>query len=289
MVVCPDCLHAVPGLSITSCPACGWERLDRDGIPDFLSSSDRGAALFSRYTENYDRIADDDLKESIQPAAYLDVQAERLYSYVGDLQGRRVCEIGIGQGRLFEQMRRAGPARLTGVDISQAYLARFVALDGIDVLVANAENLPFHNEFDLIVSSDVLEHVLNVGDFLVSVRDALVDRGQFVVRVPYREDVTQYARRNDCPYEFVHLRNFARDNLRDLLERAGFSVKRIGCDGFNAGRARRYISRTLLGRGLFYLAVVRPRGDDGVARIDPRVGRLMMVPQEITAVAYKRS
>lgn len=239
--------------------------------------------------ENYDRIADDDLRESIQPATSLDVQAERLYSYVGDLQGRRVCEIGIGQGRLFEKMRRAGPARLTGVDISQAYLVRFTALADVDILVANAENLPFHSEFDLIVSSDVLEHVLNVGDFLVSVREALVDGGQFVVRVPYKEDLTPYARRNDCPYEFVHLRNFARDNLRDLLERAGFSVKRIGCDGFNTARVRRYISRLLPGRGLFYLAVVRPRGEAGVARIDPRIGRLMMVPQEITAVAYKRA
>jgi SAM-dependent methyltransferase len=289
MVVCPDCLRAVPGLSITRCQACGWERLDRDGIPDFLSSSDRDAALFSRYAENYDTIADEDLKESIQPTAYLDVQAERLYSYVGDLKGRRVCEIGVGQGRLFEQMRQARPTRLAGVDIAQAYLARFVGLDGVDVLVANAENLPFRSEFDLIVASDVLEHVLNVGDFLVSVRDALVDGGQFVVRVPYKEDLTPYARRKDCPYEFVHLRNFARDNLRDLLERAGLLVKRMGCDGFNAGRARQYISRTLLGRGLFYLAVVRPRGDDGVARIDPRIGRLMMVPQEITAVAQRRS
>ena len=135
--------------------------------------------------------------------------------------------MGVGKGILFEKLRRAGPAMLVGVDISMPYLQRVANTGNLTVVLANAENLPFRDAFDLVVAADVLEHVLNVGDFLMSVRESVVTDGTFVVRVPYLDNMLQYAHLNGCEYDIVHLRNFARGNLVHLLRHTGFVVDRL--------------------------------------------------------------
>src|SRR3954447_18554164 len=163
MLLCPDCRAGLPGLEVDSCPSCGWHlRRAGAGVPVMLSTADQTSSLFAAYTANYERIANDDLMESIQPAEFLDVQADRLQHHIGDVSGRRVCDVGIGQGLLFERLRHAQPMSLTGIDIAPPYLERFSEWHDVELVVANAENLPFREEFDVIVAADVLEHVLGV-------------------------------------------------------------------------------------------------------------------------------
>ena len=76
--------------------------------------------------------------------------------------------------------------------------------------------------------------MLNVGDLMISIREALAPGGRFVVRVPYKDNMLQYARLNGCDYDMVHLRNFAEDNLKHLLTQSGFVVEHLHYDGFNA-------------------------------------------------------
>ena len=97
---------------------------------------------------------------------------------------------------------------------------------------ANAENLPFRAELDAIVASDVLEHVLNPADFLQSALEALVPGGRLLVKVPYRENISQYRRSDGCPYPMVHLRTFDRTLLRQALEDTGLRPERFSYSGF---------------------------------------------------------
>ena len=150
-----------------------------------------------------------------------------------------MCDVGIGKGILFEKLRRGGVASLVGVDVSAPYLLRFAGLEDVRIVLANAENLPFRDSFDLVIATDIAEHVLNVGDLMISVREALAPGGRFVVRVPYKDNMLQYARLNGCDYDMVHLRNFAEDNLKHLLTQSGFVVEHLHYDGFNPiARAR---------------------------------------------------
>jgi len=231
----------MPGSIPADCSLCGWKLETTGGVPVLLSNADRSSPTFRDYSANYDRIADDDLAASIQPPAYLALQAETLFSYLPSLPGRRVCEIGIGQGRLFEKLSAARPASLTGIDISVAYLRRHApqARPGLSLALANAENMPYSDEFDVIIASEILEHVLNVGDLLISLNRSLVKGGKLFVRVPYKEDLRQYARQNGCPYPFVHLRSFTRSSLVDLLRHAGFRARRLRYDGHYGGSRRR--------------------------------------------------
>lgn len=285
MVICPDCLVPLPDLGVEACGACGWRLERRDGVPVLLSSRDRADPLFARYLENYEVIAQDDLAETIQRRAYLEVGAAGLMDAAGDVSGASVCDVGFGQGDLLELMRAAGARALTAVDIARPYFDAASVHHDVRFVQANGERLPFEDEFDVVVASAVLEHVLNAGDFLLSAHRALVPGGRLVVKVPYRESIVSYARQAGCEYDFVHLRSFDRPILKTYLESAGFAVERFAYDGWvperlrHAWTARERPQRIL--RGL----LERYPDHDRIARMDPRLGRVFFVPNEITAVA----
>jgi 2-polyprenyl-3-methyl-5-hydroxy-6-metoxy-1,4-benzoquinol methylase len=242
MVLCPDCMTALPELA--RCPSCGWQPEFRDGVPILLSRADRDSQAFAAYAENYDRIAEDDLSQSIQPVRYLEVQADTLCSYLGNLAGLDVCELGVGRGLVLDRLLASDAKTVTGVDVSLPYLTRYVGAasesgERLRLAVANAELLPYAEAFDLVVASEILEHVLNAGDFLISLHRSLRRGARTLVRVPYKEDLRQYARQNGCEYQFVHLRTFTRDSLESMMRDAGFKPVRVYFDGQFGARLRR--------------------------------------------------
>jgi 2-polyprenyl-3-methyl-5-hydroxy-6-metoxy-1,4-benzoquinol methylase len=288
MVLCPEC-HRPAGADVPGdCPHCGWKREDVDGIPVLLSSTDRSSPVFRDYVANYDRIAADDLEDPLQPPRYLERAAETLLAFLPELEGRRVCELGVGRGLLLRRLLGSRAASVTGIDVSIEYLQPVAerAESRLRLALANAENLPFRDEFDVVVASEILEHVLNVGDLLISLHRSLVTGGRVVVRVPYKEDLRQYARQAGARYRFVHLRTFTRDSLVDLMEQAGFRLRKLAYDGHFQGRPRRLTP---------YLArVVDPyfarAFDEGVPRgngTSPIV-RALLRPVTLTAAFEKR-
>jgi SAM-dependent methyltransferase len=255
-----------------------------------LSTRDRESELMARYLANYDQIAVDDLTTGIQKESLQRFFNERLRGYLGNFAGQRVCDVGVGKGMLFEMLGQGGAASVVGVDISMPYLERFAGLPDTTVVLANAENLPFRDAFDLVVAADVLEHVLNVGDFLICMREALAPKGRFVVRVPYRENLVKYAHLvYDCPYDLVHLRSFNNGNLRELLRYAGFVVERLQYDGFGTDRARPWPASTRVGRRLIHEFGHRLLGgQDQLEQMNPQLGRLLMEPIVVTAITRRR-
>lgn len=108
-----------------------------------------------------------------------------LQSVAGNLQGRRVLDVGCGGGLLSEPLRRAG-ARVVGVDLSENSLlaarnhARAGYL-GIDYLRSPAERLPFAGgSFDLVVAFDVLEHLADLSQAVVEISRVLRPGGRLI-------------------------------------------------------------------------------------------------------------
>lgn len=109
----------------------------------------------------------------------------------GPLRGLSVLDIGCGGGLLSEALHEDG-ASVSGVDVSAASIreaqrhARGRQL-AIDYRIADATALPFPNaSFDLIVASEVLEHVANVDAVLDEVARALKPGGIFAFDTPNR-------------------------------------------------------------------------------------------------------
>lgn len=289
MMICPDCHHVLEG-NHSQCSACSWSCHDKHGIDIYLSSSDKDDSMFKRYLDNYHDISVDDLEDSIQPEIYLKSQNEKLFSYLPSLTGLSVCEVGIGKGILLDAMLKEKPAQLVGVDISIPYLKAIQKKyhDQIHLVVANAENLPFQEAFDVIVAADIIEHVFNVGDFLYSVNRALKPGGRFIVKTPNNEDITVYSKLKGCKYQFVHLRNFNKKTLEKILIGAGFNVEKVIYDGFYPHRKRDFIkNNNFLNKQFDKYIDKNFESPHHVNRIDNRLGNLLMEPIEMTLLARK--
>ena len=103
--------------------------------------------------------------------------------------GARVLDVGTGVGAMAAQLARLCPGiDLTGVDISEAQLARARALHPVATYVrADAACLPFADgSFDRVHMSWVLEHVRDLDDLFASLREATTDDAVLIHKVDLR-------------------------------------------------------------------------------------------------------
>lgn len=191
-------------------------------------------AVFSdndNYIENYEKISQDHLTHLAEQgenpfmseAYWQSLEAVTLKQIVSILKpGNKILDVGVGLGRLLSQIELN--VEKFGVDISKSYLSE--AKDkGINVCLSKIEELPYHdNLFDVIVTTDVLEHVFDLNQCVKEIKRVLKPDGYLIVRVPYKEDLSAYI--NYDQYEFIHLRNFD-ENYLDLFFRKIFNFKFI--------------------------------------------------------------
>jgi ubiquinone/menaquinone biosynthesis C-methylase UbiE len=112
-----------------------------------------------------------------------------LYSLIDWSQARAVLDVGCGNGYDLRQLQEFVPssARLVGIDSSPAKIAEAIAsvagMDRFHFASFNAEeNLPFNNgEFDIVLSSNVLECISARQSFLKEVHRILQPGGQILL------------------------------------------------------------------------------------------------------------
>ncbi len=288
MRLCPNCRNV---LRVTgdSCEACSWEPQQHEGIPIYLSNSDQTDGSFVDYVNNYKNLSEADLQQEIVDGAYLANQAAKLITYLGTDRFVSILEVGVGQGFLLRKLKeKYDSARITAVDISIPFLKYVKSTVDVECLAANAENLPFKEEFDLVVASDILEHVINPIDFLLSVNTALMPDGLMALRVPFEDNMLQYSRLLGSKYKFAHLRNFSKRNLSLILSQAGFQIERIHYDGYYLYRRRTLFKEGGGKRILESLLKRKYPSDNDVSKIPNWLGRALMKPLEIVVIARKK-
>ena len=291
MLICPDCAAPLVLPGAAACPSCGRTAERIEGIPCFLSRRDRADTVIAEYLDNYDEIARDDLDSGFVDERYIDNQAKNIAAGAHLAAGEKICDIGAGKGYLLRALLDAGAAEITAVDISLPYLRRFASEPRILPIIANAENLPFVEEFDTIFCTDVMEHVLNLGSFLFSLNRALKLGGVAHVRVPYLENLLSYSPHLGCRYRFVHLRSFDRRLLRRTFEEGGLAAERVRLDGFSFGTPQPFWMRpSWPSRGYALLrrfALRHLEHEMDVTRWPPWFARMFMRPTTITVTARK--
>jgi SAM-dependent methyltransferase len=196
----------------------------QDGLPDLR----RRLGVTDSHGHIYDQIAADDLALPMQPAetkmAKAARDAKRLGPYMNTLKTSRILEIGPGDGYLLRILSDFGET--VAVDVTKNYLTQLTFAD--HRVVAEVEDLPFEDDFDTIVLCDVLEHVLNEGDALLSLNRALKIGGVLYIRCPANEPLISYATLCGSPYPYVHLRTYSPKDLERSVSFAGFQVLRSG-------------------------------------------------------------
>uniref|UniRef100_UPI004048783B class I SAM-dependent methyltransferase n=1 Tax=Algoriphagus sp. TaxID=1872435 RepID=UPI004048783B len=101
--------------------------------------------------------------------------------------GDKILDVGVGLGRLLSKIDKN--VRKYGVHISLSYLKE-AKQKGIEVLKSKIEELPYLDDtFDIIITTDVLEHVFDLNLCVHQIKRVLKAGGLVLVRVPNEKDL----------------------------------------------------------------------------------------------------
>jgi SAM-dependent methyltransferase len=127
---------------------------------------------------------------------------------------KRVLDVATGTGYGASILRRNGAREVVAVDREQGaldYAAQRYGTDGLSWVNADAYQLPFEREFDVVVSFETIEHLKEPERFVRECKRLIKPGGLFIVSTP--ENVGgPYC----SPY---HELEFTRAEFRTLLER----------------------------------------------------------------------
>lgn len=173
--------------------------------------------------------------------------------------GNALLNVGCSDGT-FERMLSARFRRIVGVDINPAEIeaAKANAPKNASFVVADAQKLPFDSgAFDVVVCSEVLEHIENDLKAVDEMLRVLKQGGRLVLTVPQKNYPFTYDPVN-AVLEFLagrHLplgvwgygdeRVYTEASIRALLEKAGFKLKKM-----------RFLSHYFLGLCENYIAQI---------------------------------
>ena len=155
-----------------------------------------------------------------------------------DPRGLRVLDLGCGGGYNGALLKRAGAREVVGVELHAGAAAQ--ARKRLDAVVqgdlAHLDLAQLGDEpFDVILASDVLEHLAEPEAVLARALTRLRPGGAVVVSLPNVAHVVVFAnllmkrwpRRSSGIFDRAHLRFFAKRDMVRLLEGAGLHVLRI--------------------------------------------------------------
>ena len=140
-----------------------------------------------------------------------------------EIKGKRILEVGCGSGAILKYLHDHG-ASVKGIDLSREYLEYGKMKYQLDLEHINLFDLPDDHKFDLIIYSDVLEHVLHPKTHLKKIKTLLKKGGILYIKVPGVKH-SQKAYQADFlkSLQNAHVYYFTATTLRNLLSCCGYS------------------------------------------------------------------
>ena len=161
--------------------------------------------------------------------------ADSLISMVKSLRGvQRICDLGCGNGHLAGLLAELGYS-VTGVDASQRGIAlarkqhpRIELICGL--IDADLSENAGIGDFDLVISSDVIEHLYRPSDLLEAAASLIRPTGHLIVGTPYhgylKNLALSLAGRMDAHFTALwdggHIKFFSTKTLTELVTSHSF-------------------------------------------------------------------
>jgi ubiquinone/menaquinone biosynthesis C-methylase UbiE len=146
-----------------------------------------------------------------------------------------MLDVGCGEGRhIFGVMQDHPLMKCIGIDMDKASLNKAeegyeyfksISNAGAEFFIGSAYSLPFESDsFDLIVCSEVLEHLHEYNDAIKEIHRVLKPGGKFYASVPasWPEKICWHLSVEYQNQPGGHLRIFNQNNLVDEIEGEGF-------------------------------------------------------------------
>lgn len=171
-------------------------------------------------------------------------RAQLLFEWLGDPDERRILDCGCGRGFYLKMLHGAGARAVRGVELELGLLGKArrntSGLGGVALAGASVGALPFRDaSFDVVLLSEVLEHVERDGDALREAGRVLVRGGEALITVPHADYPLLWDPINKTLETLLgthlgrgplagiwahHVRLYRPDELRARVEEAGLAV-----------------------------------------------------------------
>lgn len=238
-ISCPACgsfitrpwLHKeIAGVTfkLDKCGACGTGYVNPPPSVESLKSIYASIGHGSKSLTSFDKVM---ASEAEFPNSTID--AQKMVSYAKKLLGplpegaAQALDIGSGYG-FFSQAALAQGFRVIAVNPAKAENRIFQQLNGFDPIPLFFEEVDFGAEkFDLVILSQVLEHLLDPFQVLVKVRNLLKPEGVLAIAVPNVDAFLIKILKFRSSFLGLpeHIIHFSCKGLSAILQRSGFDVK----------------------------------------------------------------
>ena len=134
-----------------------------------------------------------------------------------------ILEIGCSGGPLLEKLKKMGFNNIVGIDINEESIKQCKKKGLKNVHIMNGIKTSFENEqFDIIIASDVLEHIKQEEKALKEWKRILMKNGKLLVFVPAFNSLW-----SDHDNVSRHYRRYTKKSLKNCLIKASFKLEKI--------------------------------------------------------------
>jgi len=230
---------------------CGFLRAPRESATCAMRGASSLGAMPSR---GYHESLWESVPEGLDPPA-LELRARFLREHVR--AGERALDVGCGEGVFAAELARAG-VEVVAIDVAEEPLRRARARHPeLELRLVDGEGpweLP-DASFDVVWAGEVIEHVADTAAWLSEVRRVLRSGGTLLLSTPahgrlelLRLALSRRAFAAHFDPRADHLRFYARDTLRALLEEFGFQGVEVRVAGRVPGAPRLLLARATRSR-----------------------------------------
>lgn len=159
-------------------------------------------------------------------------KAKKIFDFLSNrnFHPSNICDVGSGYGIFLEELKKYYPkSSLFGIEPSKEMAAISVS-KGIKTLVAMAENSDeWEGKFELVISSEVIEHVYSPTDFLNSVKNLAKPGGYVLLTGLGYEgfDILTLQERSNSIFPPHHINFMSVKGFENLFKRLNFSEVEI--------------------------------------------------------------
>jgi len=131
-----------------------------------------------------------------------------------------ILDIGCADGLLIEQLSNEGFSNIHGIDVSETGISQCKKRGLKNVALMDGSKTSFEdNMFDVIIASDVLEHIEDENQALMEWYRLLKPKGQLIVFVPAYKFL--WSSHDEVAH---HFRRYSKANLKKGIELVNFDI-----------------------------------------------------------------
>lgn len=221
MLICPKCNATYVNNSNMSCINCGFHPKKRNKIIEWINKNEK---------INYPIDGFITLQNNESKYFWFRSRSELIVMVIKKYfkNVKKIYDMGCGTGYILSVLEKEfKEAELYGSDIfiEALMLAQKKLSENTNLMVIDAYMMPFFNEFDLILSCDVLEHLSRDEDVLKKLYKAAKPGGGLIITVP--QHMWLWSKSDD---DAGHVRRYSKDELQNKITRSGWNI--LDCTSF---------------------------------------------------------